>query len=67
VLSSGYRILHKPIRAMELVAQIRTLLGLVYTEPARAEAIDSLYSQGKTSLSQGLVVEQRRGKYNPSV
>jgi signal transduction histidine kinase/FixJ family two-component response regulator len=66
VLSSGYRILHKPIRAMELVAQIRTLLGLVYTEPARAEAIEDLYSHGKTSLSQGLVVEQRRGKYNPS-
>ncbi len=67
VLSSGYRILHKPIRAMELVAQIRTLLGLVYTEPARAESISGLYSQGKTSLSQGLIVEQRRGKYNPSV
>jgi signal transduction histidine kinase/CheY-like chemotaxis protein len=66
VLSSGYRILHKPIRAMELVAQIRMILGLVSTESAGSEGSADLYPQGKTGLGQGLVVEQRRGKYNPN-
>jgi two-component system, sensor histidine kinase len=67
VLTSGYRILHKPIRAVELVAQIRMLLGLVYTESANQVADASVYSQGKTGLGHGLRVEQRRSKYNPSV
>jgi two-component system, sensor histidine kinase len=63
VLSSGYRILHKPIRAVELVGQIRLLLGLVSVDTAGVEDEGFLYNDTKTGLTQGLLVEQRKGKY----
>ncbi len=63
VLSSGYRILHKPVRALELVAQIRALLGLTSadTDDVNAELFE--YPQGKTTLVQPLNAEQRRPRY----
>lgn len=55
ILSSGYRLMHKPLRAEELVSQVRALLGLIPTPGQKLQQELAVYNAQSPLNSQPLI------------